>query len=993
MRFSWDNPKPDWCNLELLERDRAKPRSLVLACPDADAARAGNPGGRCISLNGLWRFAFYDSPVESGDAFMREDFDDRHWDQIAVPSEWEFSGYGRPHYTDVLAVFPASETPFPPEYNPTGCYRRAFDLPEDELLTIIRFEGVESAFHLWVNGVPAGYSQGSRLVSEFDISSLVRPGKNVLAVRVYKFSDGCYLENQDMWYLAGIFRDVSLIRRPVSHIADIRIKAAFLPDGAGRLDIVVDCAGPVKGLGLVLELEREGRVLWQAETAAMESCSLTTELAGVAPWSAESPALYNLTVSLRFSGGCLEAAALRTGFRTIEISDGLLRINGAALKFRGVNYHLWLDTQGRKSDAGLIRRDLETLKTHNVNAIRTSHYPQPSVFYDMCDEMGFYVIGETDLECCMCQLFDEPNLYASSPRWEAAFLDRVRRAVIQEYNHPSVVIWSLGNESGYGPNFAAAAALARELDDSRPVHYEEDRHAESADVFSTMYTHHDKLKELGEQCLPKPHIVCEYGHSMGNGPGGLEEYWDIFWAFPRLQGGFLWEWRDHSIRMKGSGQVCYGGDFGDMPNNGDFCADGLTLGDGTLSPAMAEVKHVLSPIRAVELDKTASRVCVWNRNDFSAADIYVMVWEYAAAGKILKSGRIILPDIKPGEKGWVALHSPLETSKPDTVTLRFFRRNETPELEIDACQFFLPENEERRFSASRLPLGETIIEEKENRVLLKCGESLLEFSKVYGRPELYSVNGTALLNGPMEMCFYRAPLQNDIKQSPVWEKFMVPYIQPCLLEMETKSTKDAVEIRIQKRYAPYTMNWFIDAELIYRMLRDGSFILTVKGECSGRLPPTIPRIGLYGSMPGSMDYVRWYGRGPGECYRDSKTGSLLGVYESTVEALHFPYAVPQENGNRTDARYVSFYSAGGMGLLVEAAETLNFTAHHYTLEDCIKAKHETELKRREDIWFHLDQAHHGLGSASCGPDALPRHSLTPGPFAWEWHFVPLVPAS
>jgi beta-galactosidase/evolved beta-galactosidase subunit alpha len=810
-----------------------------------------------------------------------------------------------------------------------------------------------------------------------------------LAIRVYKFTDGSYLENQDMWWLGGIMRDVCLIRRPKSHIQDIRVKALPVEDGGGQLELRIDGI-PSPGGRLRAELAREGRVLWQAEAEAAETHTFNTLLADIVPWSAEIPHLYEITVFWDNREGPGEVAALRIGFRRIEITGGLLRINGAALKFRGVNYHLWSDTRGRAADPERIRQDLTILKQYNVNALRTSHYPQAEVFYSLCDELGFYVMSEADLECCMCQLFGEPNRFADSPLWEAAFLDRIRRTVLPEINHPSVVMWSLGNESGYGRNFVAAAELARRLDPTRPVHYEEDREALSADLYSSMYTAYEKLADLGNQKLTKPHILCEYAHTMGNGPGGLEDYEEIFWAYPRLQGGFLWEWRDHTIRRRGpenKDQICYGGDFGDIPNNRDFCADGLTLGDGTLSPAMAQVKHAFSPIRAAALDQETAQVRIWNRNNFRSADIFRMDFECVVAGRILERGQKNLPAIKPGGKEWVPLGIDLAGLAPSLVTLRFFHRQDGPGAEaLDVCQFFLPQNEPPRNFPVPAQAGAVVLEEQKETLLLSAAGTVLRFSPVHGTVAAWVFKGQLLFAGGFDLCFYRAPIQNDRRQAPVWEECMVPYLQPCLLEMETDT--GLAKVRIKKRYAPYTMNWYIDAELEYQMAPDGSFTLGVSGECLGKLPPTLPRIGLYGPLAAGLERVGWYGRGPGECYRDSKEGSPLGIYETTVDALHFPYAVPQENGNRTDVHWVSFTGKDGLGLVVEAEDTLNFTAHHYTLDDLIRAKHDHELPRRKDIWLHLDYAHHGLGSAGWGPDALPKDSLEPRPFTFRWRFSP-----
>ncbi len=1001
MELHLDMQKPDWCNLAVLAKGRLAPRGFVFGYPGGGAAAKRSPqkSGRAHLLNGKWRFAFFENPNEAPEGFFVPAFDDTGWDTIPVPAQWEFHGYGRPHYTDSLSVFPVAEEPVPPEYAPTGLYRTTFAVPDDGLYTLLRFEGVESGYHLWVNGKEAGYSQGSRMAAEFDVSALVHPGKNTLAVAVYKFTDGSYLENQDMWWLGGIFRDVWQLRRPAAHFENIQIDARLLPDGGGVLDMAFATSALPKDATVAAVLQYSGRPVWQGQWTprGKNKGALRAELLNVQPWSAEAPALYELTLTLSSGANVLEAVPLQTGFRRVEIDGGLLKINGVALRFKGMNYHHWDAASGRAYSPKRMRAELEYLKQNNVNALRTSHYPQPPCFYDLCDELGFYVVDEADLECCMCQLYDEPDQFASSPLWRDAFLDRVQRLVAANRNHPCVVMWSLGNESGYGPNFAAACRAVKKADPTRPVHYEEDRKAKTADVYSSMYTGVEKLEALGKQDLPKPHVMCEYAHAMGNGPGSLEDYWALFYRYPRLQGGFLWEFKDHTIRGKKKGKPCllYGGDFGDEPNGGNFCGSGLLLGDGTPTPAMAQVKHALSPVRAEKLNLDVGQVALWNRFDFLPLDVLGGICMATADGEELFSAAISLPAVAPGECGAMCLPPELFECDAELITIRFYWLRPPAgwhgDAPVDTCQFRLRVHEYAEdpaaFAAARTAPSAV---KQGSELLLSAGGTEVRVSTAHGTVEALSFGGAPVLSGRMDCCFFRAPLDNDRTQLPQWQAFGLDYMQASVLSLDVATDEGGALVKVRKRYAPYTMNWHIDAELEYRLAPDGVLRVRVHGAPQGKLPPTFGRIGLAGALAPGFDAVRWHGRGPEECYCDSKAGTPVGLYETTVDGLHFPYAKPQENGNRADVDWLLFAN-GGRAVRIEADAPFNFSAHHYTLDDLRGTSHNGLLPRREEISFHLDAAHHGLGCASWGPDALEQYTLRPEPFDFAVLFCPWSP--
>ena len=619
----------DWQDQGVLERCRLSGRTTFVPFPDVARARSHDPSlaPASRSLSGRWRFHLAPRPGAVPSGFSRADFADEEWDEIPVPSHWQLHGYGRPQYTNVAYPFPV-DPPRVPSENPTGCYRREVQLDRAWLepgSVVLRFEGVDSAFHVSWNGEQVGYSQGSRLPSEFDVTNQARAGRNVLAVEVYQWSDGSYLEDQDMWWLSGIFRDVSLLWRPPLHLADVVIGSPYdVSSGSGDVVATVSVAGARDGGGRpTVEVDFYDGDEWLAgDRVALEPDQPTTRVQlhreAVIPWSAEQPHLYEVVVSLRSPDGALiEVTAIRVGFRHIERRDGLFFFNGVPVTLRGVNRHEFHPDHGRAVPLSSMEDDVVLMKRHNINAVRTAHYPPDPRFLDLCDIYGLYVIDEADLECHGFGLAGDQDQLSKDASWLPAYVDRLERMVARDRNHPSILFWSLGNESGCGSNHIAMAERAREMDPTRLIHYERCPEAEMADVYGSMYTGLDELAALGRRTdLDKPHILSEYGHAMGNGAGSYKEYWEVIEQHPRLQGGFVWEWLDHGLGFPGGrrpGAFAYGGDFGDDPNDGNFVIDGLLFPDRQPSPALIELARVQQPVEVALLGPAlGARDKSWN---------------------------------------------------------------------------------------------------------------------------------------------------------------------------------------------------------------------------------------------------------------------------------------------------------------------------------------------------------------------------------------------
>ena len=1026
----------DWENPELFARHRLPARANLLAFDDVAAAlgRVPTDSPWFASLNGLWKFHLAPSPLEAP-AFTGESFDDSPWGTIAVPSNWQMLGHGHPHYTNISYPFPV-DPPFVPDDNPTGCYRRAFVMPTAWAgrRIVLRFEGVDSMLSVWVNGVEIGLSKGSRLPAEFDITHAVRPGGNVLAARVLKWSDATYLEDQDMWWLSGIFRSVSLIALAPVHVFDAFVRADYA--GPGRTSELTAHLTLRSGPGAATQavqleaalLESDGREVARATAGATmpangsAEVSMSMRVADPKPWSAESPNLYTVLFTLRGSDGAVrEIVPVRTGFRRVEIQGRRFLVNGVAIKLRGVNRHEFHPELGRAIPHDAMIRDIEIMKRHNINAVRTSHYPNDPRWYDLCDEYGLYLIDECDLETHgFCNLAWEGNP-PGEKRWEAACVDRMERMVARDRNHPSIILWSLGNEAHLGAGHTAMAERARAMDPSRPIHYEGDYDLVVADVYSRMYppadfledvatlddaalkARHETLKGTGYDA--RPMVLCEYAHAMGNGPGGLTEYWNVIEAHACLMGAFVWEWCDHGIRTRtaeGTEFYAYGGDFGDKPNDGNFVCDGLVFPDRTPSPGLIELKKVLEPVRIEAVDLAAKKFRFINRYDFTGLDHLRLTWTVTEDGVVVRSGSCETPATAARGQTEATLPIDAPTPAPGTkvhLTLSLALAGATRWApvghEVAWAQFELPNPAARRPRLVRV--GAPVRVEQSDTLVTVHGP---EFTLTFDRPRCvlrsWTHRGAArIVDGP-RLNLWRATTDNDRgwDNAKTWRDARLDAIQHrgCGLEV-VEVGQGAVGIRTIVRSGPPVLGMAYRCNLDFTIHGDGAVLLETRGEPEGEWKtPTLPRLGWTLRLPRSCAQFEWLGRGPGESYPDTQRAARFGRWRSDLQGLYTPYLFPQENGNRMDVDWLTATDASGCGLCVSAAgEPMNFSAHAYTAADLEAARHPHELTQRPEIILNLDWRQHGIGSASCGPGVLPQYALAPVPFQLALWLAPIDP--
>lgn len=1007
----WENPK-------LLHNNRLDARSYFVPYQDEDSALTFERGNsnRFKLLNGVWKFCYLPMPSMVPQDFWHNDHDDSGWDSLTVPSNWQMEGYGYPHYTNVIYPFPVDPPKVATE-NPTGLFRRTFTLPDDweDSNLFLRFEGVDNVFSVWVNGIEIGMSKGSRLPAEFDITKASVKGINTIAVKVLQWSDSSYIEDQDMWWLSGIFRDVYIIARPQTYIQDFFVKGlldAALEDG--NLDVSLKIANVSGGLILETKLfDLEGNIVISAsDTLLSEQVKINLDVSKPEKWSAETPYLYRLLLSLKdIHGNYIEAVSCKTGFRKIEVKDGLLYFNGVAIKFKGVNRHEHHPDLGRVIPMYIMLKDILLMKQHNINAVRTSHYPDDPRFYDLCDEYGIYVIDEADLECHGFAVIDDWSRLSNSREWKDAYVDRMVRMVHRDKNHPSIVMWSLGNESGYGENHKEMAKAAREIDNTRLIHYEGEtrlifmepgKEPEISDVFSTMYTDVPTMIDLGkDKRLSKPHILCEYAHAMGNGPGNLKEYWDAFYDSDRLQGGFVWEWIDHGIRTtnaKGEEYFAYGGDFGDTPNDGNFVIDGLIFPDRTPSPGLVEYKKVLEPIKVSVYDIEKGEFEVTNRFDFMSLKGLLLSWNLNSDGKPIDSGGFLMPEVLPRESKRIVIpfnkNIKVENSAQVYLNMDFSLSNKAMWanfghiLAWEQIHISLKSNEYKKDTTANAYKLNCLDSDGCFKVI--GNEFELSFDKNLGEIKEFSQNGKSILSLGPKLNFYRATIDNDVNYLAMWKKFGLDKLTQRVDDVKIECKDDSEVVIICKaRIAPPVLAWGIDCIYKYSISIDGVIVLEVSGEPTGKLPEIFPRIGISMCLPNDLEWAEYFGKGPGETYPDSKQANKIGLYSMGVDSLFTPYIRPQENGNRSEVSWMSLTDLRGNGLMAAGLPTFNFSVSRYSIAELDKAKHLHELKANDVLHLNIDSEIHGLGSASCGPGQLPQYKLESKSFKFKVAFAPI----
>lgn len=965
--------KKRWEDQELLHIGRREARTSFYH----DSARS-------LSLDGQWRFCYLKAPELSPEGFY-EEAAGQGWDEIRVPSAWQMEGYGRMHYTDVLYLFPI-RPPFVPTENPTGIYKRKFHLDADWMKqdTILKFHGVDSAFDLWINGVHAGFSKVSRLPAEFDITSYVREGENDITVRVYQWSDGTYLEDQDMWWLSGIYRSVELINEPADGILDCVLDAG-LDDSYEN--------GCLKGSFTTKKAETE--LTWRLEAIGdplIQEGRLCTKdgrgeislaVENVRRWTAETPELYLFTLET-----AEQKIQARIGFKRIEIKDHQFTVNGNVILLNGVNHHDYNPETGRTVGEGQLLADILLMKQNNINALRCSHYPSLPVLYDLCDEYGLYVIDEADLECHGFEWVERYDWISDDPSWENAYTDRSVRMVKRDRNHACILMWSLGNESSFGRCFKRSAEAVRLLDPSRLIHYEGDFEAEITDVYSTMYTRLKALEEIARSTDKgnKPHVMCEYGHAMGNGPGGLLAYQNLYRKYPRLQGGFIWEWYDHGFLThdeNGAPYYRYGGNYGDFPTNGNFCIDGLLMPDRTPSPALSEYKQVIAPVEILRRPGREYEITLKNWYDFRDLSHLELGWEITDGEHTIAEGTVEKLSAKPGcEEDVTIPASQWETAENTNYYLNLSVRlkKDAPYAkaghEVSAGQFEL---KAFRQALCRHEAGEALKTRRENGLLIvENSQVCAVFHEVFGRLERVLSKGKEYIARGPEMTVYRATIDNDMYKKDDWMNRY--FIQLPVEETEgfayTENGQE-VTVTIDKYFGCYNQSWGFECTYEYRVHSDGTVTSRIWGKAvqAGRLePPFLPRIGIVMQAAKQLQKTAWLGLGPGENYPDSRSAVRQGVYRSTVDGMGTSYVYPQENGHREQVSWWALADESG-SMVVTCEQPVGLNLHNYTEESLEKAAHPQEIEPSEHVVIHMDAFHSGLGSNSCGEEQLPEHKV------------------
>lgn len=1025
-------PLKTWQSPETLSLNRLPARATTYPYPSAAAARENrretSPWWR--SLDGDWDFRLVGRPEDVPAEFVRPEFaPDAAWSKLPVPSNWTMHGHGHPHYTNVVMPF-NDLPPTVPAENPTGLYRTRFTVPADWAgrRTILHVGGAESVLYVWVDGQPVGLAKDTRLPSEFDLTPYVHAGAtHMLAAAVVKWSDASFVEDQDQWWMGGIHREVYLYSQASHYLEDVFVRGDVESNlRAAWLSVDVRVGAPdaeAKGCRIRVQLhdDRGRPVLRRAAEGAVHAADfwrnprkrIRLEVPVKAPrlWSAEAPHLYTAVVTLMGPDGtALEHTATRVGFRRVEVRDRQLLINGQPVRITGVNRHEHDDRRGKAVTREGMMQDIRVMKQHNINAVRTSHYPNDPHWYDLCDTHGLYVFDEANVEShAFYQELSHDNRYAP------AFLDRGLRMVERDKNHPSIIAWSLGNESGYGPHHDAMAAWMRQRDPSRVIHYEGAISFDwsggrvATDLICPMYPQIDKLVAWArdrKSTDQRPLIMCEYSHAMGNSNGSLADYFDAFDRHPGLQGGFIWEWVDHGIRRrdeKGREYWAYGGDFGDTPSDKNFVCDGLVWPDRRPHPGLNEYKHLAQPVSVAAVQVRQGRFRVQNRRWFTDLADLRGTWELLIDGVGRAQGS--LPPLKVGSRGSqvVTVQYPKLTIPAGAevhLTFRFFCRRATRWCdaghEVAWSQHAVPAAVFK--SAPVTPViaktaGRVELETTSAGWNVRAGALAFTVDRARGAiVNLTRAGRLLMLQGP-QLNVWRAATDNDgLKLFDVVNWGGARLLTDCLKagydRIEPAGAKIAVrllrsgeaEIVIRSRWLCPGAKRFINHGHTYRVGIAGEMAVTHEFELDRRLPE-VPRLGVSLVLAPPLEHLAWFGLGPWENYTDRKRAALVGRFTSTVTGEYVPYILPQEHGNKCDVRWIELRDAGGDGLRFTASgRRFEASASHFTAADLYAAKHTTDLTPRPEVHLNLDYAQRGLGTASCGPDTLPRYRIPAGKY-------------
>lgn len=1004
----WEDPSVNEVNRETMHA------YFVPYARESDAVSRRKEAASRISLNGIWQFKYSKNPASRPQEFYKPGYRLKGWTQIEVPGSWELQGFDAPIYTDTKYPFPADPPHIPADYNPVGSYVREFTVPENwkGKDVILHFSGVESAFYCWVNGKFVGYSEDSRLPAEFIVTPYLKKGKNKLAVEVYRYSDGSYLECQDFWRYSGIERDVWLLARPKSRVQDFEVSARLVNDfrdGDFKLKVTADPRNLQAGTVIEVKLSDEGKLLYtdkaEVKNAGDTLHSFATFIPQVKKWTAETPELYTLVINtLDRRGKVQESFAHRVGFRNVEIRNGMLQVNGTPVILKGVDRHEHDPQRGRSVSYELMKTDIRLMKQFNINAVRCSHYPNYEEWYELCDEYGIYLVDEANLESHGME-DTEVGTLATTPEWITPFLERMSRMVERDKNFASVIIWSLGNESGYGEHFESTYRWTKQRDTTRPVQYEGSGREGATDIYCPMYARVWRLREHVNQRRPMPLILCEYAHAMGNSVGNLSDYWDLIYKYDQLQGGFIWDWVDQTFAIEdpeGNAIWAYGGDMGyvGVRNDSNFCANGLVMADRTLHPHIWEVKKVYQGVHFEGAPFEANRLKVTNRNDFITLGAYDFIWKVKADGQIVAEGKLEVPEVKPHESSVVDI--PLPDLQPRAGVEYFLHVEALAKKGTDLVpkghrmaseQFLLPV---RRLQPERAPIeGEAQLVEDGRQIRVTGNSFEIIFSKETGDLAGLKYKGEELLQESLRANFWRAQTDNDVanrmqQRCGTWRNAG----KEMVLE-DLKTCREEGNIVVTAFYRMPRQS--SDYRVVYTVYPDGAVQVENDFLPGNKVLPEIPRYGMRMILKGEYDQMAWFGRGPHENYLDRKMSADIDLYQASVWEQFHPYVRPQETANKSDVRWCALRNKEGNGILVVGGQPLNVSAWNFPMQDIthvspnIERKHGGSIRKQDMVWLNIDLQQMGVGGDnSWGAQTHPEYTITPNAQHYAFLLVPLA---
>jgi len=1000
-RVDWENPKVFGIN-------KVAPHVCVVPFDNEIDAKTKDikDSPYYKSLNGTWKFNWVRKPADRPLEFYKNDFDISGWNDIKVPSNWEREGYGVPIYVNQPYAFSPHKRPSPPniphDYNPVGSYRRNFTIPENwnNRKVYLHFGAVKSAFYIWINGQKVGYSQGAKTPAEWDISDYLVEGNNNVSLEVYRWSDGSYLECQDFWRISGIERDVYLYSKPDVAIKDYFVNATLDGDYEnGIFDIRIDLTKPGKNIKIRTKIidENDKSIFEINKKVINPSVTFSTKVKKVNKWSAEEPNLYTLILELVEDGKIKEAISTKIGFRKSEIKNGQLLVNGKPILIKGANRHEHDPVTGHIVSKESMLNDIKLMKEYNFNTVRTAHYPNDPYWYELCDKYGIYVIDEANIESHGMGYGDES--LAKDPEWFEAHFDRIQRMVERDKNHPSIIIWSLGNEAGDGINFENAAAWLKNRDASRPVHYERAGFAKHTDIYCPMYPSVGYIKNYGSQKQERPLIMCEYAHAMGNAMGSLNDYWIEIRNSKYLQGGSIWDWVDQGLQEideNGKLYYTYGGDYGpeNVGSDGNFCCNGLLFPDHTPSPKMDEAKHVYQSIQVTAENLEKGTVNIYNENFFVGLNKYYLKWQIEENGKIIQDGKISTLVIDPQKSSALLIPYEKFTMTPGsdyTMNLYFHLKEDELLLKKDhlvAYNQFLFNNPNSVVAYSKIKENDSKLklESNKNKVSIKGDGFSFTFDKKSGKIKSLQYGSEEIFVDGLELNAFRAPVDNDhIYRN--WLEVGLDNMQSSVKSIKENKTDAEYSITCEKEYFGKDQQLLFEITTEYAIYPDG--VIFVDNDIyPTKDVPELPRLGVTMELNEKLLSVDWYGRGPWENYNDRNAGAIFSRYQKDVKDFFVPYVRPQSMANRENVKWVSM-TDGKKGVVFVADNKMEFTALNYTEKQLDEAEHLNDLHESDKVYLSLDYQQRGLGNASCGPGVLSQYILEPKAVNFAFSIRPL----